>query len=203
MAKTIKQIAALFCIELIILLPVYFASGLTVSNVGISGITGSSAAISWATDEDSDSKVYYGKTSLLGYEEANDTLALSHILAITNLTGGTLYYYIAASCNANNNCTNSTMESFATIDSEQAIIRFFVEYEMEDKIPPAGVTGLINGTIRPNSVMFSWDENNDTDFDKYIIYRSDIGAIATTSSKSYTSYTDVLVNSNTTYSYQV
>jgi len=317
MAKTIKQIAALFCIELIILLPVYFASGLTVSNVGINGITDSSAAISWATDEDSDSKVYYGKTSLLGYEEANDTLALSHILAITNLTGGTLYYYIAASCNANNNCTNSTMESFATIDSEppfinieipsyyngekidlegateagsvvrvyidgelkrqliadaygnfvfydielgshgsttkikmwvsdasgniaekefsinidtvapaltissipsftaeknltingnvdeQAIIRFFVEYEMEDKIPPAGVTGLINGTIGPNSIMFSWDENNDTDFDKYIIYRSDIGAIATTSSKSYTSYTDVLVNSNTTYSYQV
>ncbi|MFC1704990.1 hypothetical protein ACFLZ6_01530, partial [Nanoarchaeota archaeon] len=68
---------------------------------------------------------------------------------------------------------------------------------------PNKIIGLKNNSVLPNLVELGWHKANETDFDRYIVYRDDVGAIATTNPASYTSYTDVLVNSDQAYSYSV
>ncbi|MFH1052829.1 MAG: fibronectin type III domain-containing protein [Candidatus Woesearchaeota archaeon] len=72
-----------------------------------------------------------------------------------------------------------------------------------DNTPPKTPAGLKVNATSGNSVALSWDQNNESDFLQYIIYRSDKGPIATTSPESYDSYDDVLVDKSTRYQYQV
>src|SRR3989344_286718 len=114
MKKTLAQIIALFCIELIILLPFYTVNALTVSNVQVADVTENSAAVSWVTDEDSTSIVHYGINSILNQSERNESFAANHTIMLRQLVNDEIYGFVASSCDAENNCANSTKQNFTS-----------------------------------------------------------------------------------------
>ena len=71
-----------------------------------------------------------------------------------------------------------------------------------EETEPAKITGLEAKTDN-NSVELSWNKSSEEDFSHYVVYRSDVGAIAITKPASYNSYKDVLVNKGKSYIYQV
>ncbi|MBW2980831.1 hypothetical protein KY360_05435 [Candidatus Woesearchaeota archaeon] len=87
--------------------------------------------------------------------------------------------------------------------NKEVTINAYVVPAVIDTVEPAKIYGLENKSVRPNLVELGWHQANETDFDKYIIYRSDVGVIAAVSPVDYNAYNDVLVNSNETYTYRV
>ncbi len=78
-------------------------------------ITGSSAAVTWTTDEASDSQVEYGTTTAYGSLSAlAATRVLVHDVALTGLTGSTLYHYRVMSRDAAGNRAISADGTFTT-----------------------------------------------------------------------------------------
>jgi len=86
--------------------------------------------------------------------------------------------------------------------SEEVNLSFYVTSSKADTTPPPKITNLINTSIQANLIEFAWDEINITDFAKYIIYR-DNKAISVVNDIDYNEYTDVFVNSNATYTYEI
>ncbi|MCD6523057.1 MAG: fibronectin type III domain-containing protein, partial [Candidatus Diapherotrites archaeon] len=65
----------------------------TISSVS-SSVTNTSATITWTTDENATSVVYYGTDcTTLGSEESDSTLVTSHSIDLTGLQNGTTYYF--------------------------------------------------------------------------------------------------------------
>jgi hypothetical protein len=90
--------------------------GPTVMNVASWGVTGSGANVSWSTNQPSTTALTYGTTS--GLEQVTPTqktLAISHGVSLTGLRGGTKYYFVAQSANANGIITYSSTYSFTTV----------------------------------------------------------------------------------------
>lgn len=71
-----------------------------VSGAQATGITASSATITWTTDAPADSVVSYGPTSSYGSQSADAPLVTSHTISLTGLTAGTTYHYRCTSSNA-------------------------------------------------------------------------------------------------------
>ncbi len=71
-----------------------------------------------------------------------------------------------------------------------------------EETEPSRITGL-KANAGNNSVELSWDKSGDKDFNHYVVYRDDIGAIAITEPSSYNSYEDILVNDGQSYTYRV
>ncbi|MBI2128715.1 fibronectin type III domain-containing protein [Candidatus Woesearchaeota archaeon] len=74
--------------------------------------TEKTATISWTTSEASTSKIYYGGTTGLGSEVSAGGMLTQHNVQLTDLTNNTQYFYVANSCDAYNNCANSSLLSF-------------------------------------------------------------------------------------------
>src|SRR6185295_16781274 len=73
----------------------------TVFNVSASGITGSSATITWSTSQPTTSQVEYGVTASYGSTTTLDgSFVTSHSQGLTGLTAGTTYHYRVISTNA-------------------------------------------------------------------------------------------------------
>ena len=86
-----------------------------ISAVTATGITASSATITWTTDQASSSRVSYGLTSGYGSLSALDSALLtSHSVTLTGLAAGTLYNYAVISANAGALSTTSTNFTFTT-----------------------------------------------------------------------------------------
>ena len=150
MKKTLTQILALFCIELIILLPVYIVDALTVSSVNVQDITANSAKISWTTDENSNSVVYYGAGNALDKVKKENTLLKDHSVSLGQLTPNNGYSFIAGSC-IGSDCVNSTKESFNTVTSQTASggTQLKLDIEIPDFISKRAID--IIGTTEPFS----------------------------------------------------
>ena len=71
-----------------------------ITNVQVSDIAYDTATITWDTDEEADSRVYYGTTLPPDLSEWNATLATQHTIKLTGLTLGTTYYFAVASTDA-------------------------------------------------------------------------------------------------------
>jgi hypothetical protein len=82
-----------------------------ISGVKVEQVSGTTATISWATDEDATSVVYYGIGNLEQKKE-DAVLQSSHLVVLEGLQEGATYSYVAGSCDANNNCANSTLGEF-------------------------------------------------------------------------------------------
>ena len=86
-----------------------------ISSVSASTPDTTSTTITWTTNESSDSKVSYGTVS--GTYDANSTDAssvTSHSIALSSLTSGTAYYFVAVSTDATGNAATSTEGTFTT-----------------------------------------------------------------------------------------
>ncbi len=86
--------------------------------------------------------------------------------------------------------------------SEFVRIRFYVTEDKEDTLPPPKVEGFINTSVGANIVELSWDMINVSDFARYIIYRNGT-PIVTIDDERYTDYSDVTVDSNAVYKYEI
>ncbi|MFH1053720.1 MAG: putative Ig domain-containing protein [Candidatus Woesearchaeota archaeon] len=86
----------------------------------ISGIgavtTDDSATVIWTTNENSDSKVYYGETALVN-QGSNPAMTTSHSIVLNGLSPLTTYNYKVGSCDSSSNCANSTQLIFQTDSS--------------------------------------------------------------------------------------
>jgi RHS repeat-associated protein len=86
-----------------------------ISNVAAGGITTTSATITWATNENSDSQVEYGTTTAYGQSTAlNPALVTARSQALSGLAVGTLYHYRVKSRDAAGNLAISGDFTFTT-----------------------------------------------------------------------------------------
>jgi GH25 family lysozyme M1 (1,4-beta-N-acetylmuramidase) len=89
----------------------------TISNVQVSGVTSSSATITWTTNAGATSQVKYGLTSSYGSQTALDsTLVTSHSVNVTGLQASTTYHFQALSTNGSGSA-QSTDGTFTTSSS--------------------------------------------------------------------------------------
>ncbi len=86
-----------------------------ITSVASSGITTTSATITWTTDESSDSLVKYGTTSgTYPHTISNASDVASHSISLTGLSAGTTYYYVVNSTDPSGNSAESSEHSFTT-----------------------------------------------------------------------------------------
>jgi len=77
-------------------------------------VTSSTAKITWTSDEDSNSTVYYRTSTGTISSLSNTTFTTSHYVTLSGLSASTLYYYNVSSCDVSNNCNVSSQYSFIT-----------------------------------------------------------------------------------------
>jgi len=106
----------------------------------------------------------------------------------------------------------SEIPAFSTEDSllikgtvdEQVHIDFYVKSEKEKSAKQPSVVQSVHidpKSLDPNSVTVAWVDNPaEEEVTDYLIYRSDVGLIATISSSPFT---DILVSTNKSYAYKV
>lgn len=111
------RIITLVVIVLIINLPI--VSALEISNVVASDVTDSSAIITWATDEEADSFVYYGtdQENLVLLESETDSVA-EHNVGLSGLAPLQEYLYYVTS-NGESNDNEGSYYSFTTLEVEE------------------------------------------------------------------------------------
>jgi len=111
-----------------------------ISNPLATGITTTSATITWATDELADSQVGYGLTSSLGQTSALDaTRVTSHSVTINGLSAGTQYHFKAFSRDASGNLASTGDLTFTTSAGLQTVLRIAGE--------PSELSGTSNNSI--------------------------------------------------------
>ena len=88
----------------------------TISGVLTSGITPTSATITWTTDEPATGQVQYGLTTSYGSTTTLDaTLVSSHSVSLSDLSPGTTYHYRVISKDAAQNEAASEDDAFTTM----------------------------------------------------------------------------------------
>lgn len=87
----------------------------TISNTQASNITENSAALSWTTNEASDSLAQYGANESYGQTSQDASLITSHNLNLANLSVNTLYHYRVKSKDASGNEAVSGDYTFTTL----------------------------------------------------------------------------------------
>ena len=86
-----------------------------ISEVTESSITGTSAIITWTTDQAASSLVDYGTTTSYGSASLlNSALVMSHSVTLSGLTPGVTYDYDVVSANASSLSSTSTSFTFST-----------------------------------------------------------------------------------------
>ena len=125
-----------------------------ISAVTVGSISTSGAAVSWTTDEASDSQVDCGPTSSYGASTPLDsTLVLSHSASLSGLAAGTTYHYRVKSHDAAGNLATSADFTFVTASPP-------------DTTPPV-ISGVGASSITTSGATVSWstDEVSDSDVD--------------------------------------
>jgi len=86
-----------------------------INDVATTGITHSDAAITWNTDENSNSIVNYGTTTVLGSTASDTAMVTSHSVTLTGLSAEIIYYYEVQSTDASGNtATDDNSGSYYT-----------------------------------------------------------------------------------------
>ncbi len=91
----------------------------TLSAIDVSGITGTTATLSWTTDEDASTQVVYGLTAVYDLATAEVDTAprvTSHQHTLTGLATCTTYHYAVVSKDAPGNTATSSDGTFTTTD---------------------------------------------------------------------------------------
>jgi len=115
-----------------------------ISSVQTSGISESSAAISWSTNEAADTKIEYGTSISYGTSTTlNSTLGTSHSQSISGLSASTLYHYRVLSRDEAGNLASSNDYTFTT--SEEPQFDYYCDSDSDGFIDNS-VSGTCTGT---------------------------------------------------------
>jgi PKD repeat protein len=123
-----------------------------ISQVQATGITETSATITWTTNEPSDGQVFYRRAGTSSYQQTavNPTLSTSHGMSLGGLQPDTLYEYRVQSADAAGNVASSSPDSsFTTVAINEP--------------PVAGVTADPTSGAAPLSVSFDGSSSSDSD----------------------------------------
>jgi len=113
-----------------------------ISNVTAGGITPSSATITWATNENSDSQVDYGTTQAYGqFTTLNTLLVTAHSQGLSGLVAGTTYHYRVKSKDASLNLAYLVDFTFITAPPTDTTPPTVTSFS-----PAAGATNVIANT---------------------------------------------------------
>jgi peptidoglycan hydrolase-like protein with peptidoglycan-binding domain len=98
-----------------------------ITEITATDITSASAKITWLTDENADSKVWYGTVTPLVVTDStlkvsSSDLVKNHTITLSGLDKNTTYYYIVSSTDAAGNNTKGAEKSFVTITTEQSCV---------------------------------------------------------------------------------
>jgi RHS repeat-associated protein len=142
-----------------------------ISNVAAGGITASSATITWATNENSDSQLEYGPTQAYGQATTlNPALVTSHSQALSGLNSDMLYHYRVKSRDAAGNLAMSEDFTFRTPDITAPVISNVTVGEHQHYFYGATQTLQVNAGDRlyayvyldpanlPSTVMLQWND---------------------------------------------
>lgn len=155
-----------------------------INNISSGAPTASTAAITWTTDQSSNSEVVYGTTNAYGSATSSTGLLTSHSLALTGLTSSTAYHYAVVSTDAQGYTATTTDHMFTTADT----------------IPPSTPTNLVATPLSPNAISLSWTASTDNvGVVGYQIFRG--GSQVGTSTN--TTYADIGLATSTMYTYVV
>ena len=169
-----------------------------VSSISISGVTAGAASLSWTTNENAKSKVYYGTNFPLNLASAtfiaNTALGTSHAIVLSNLSTSTTYYYVISSSDSSGNTTNATESSFTTTAGT-------------DTTPPV-ISSVVAGTFTPTGATITWTTNENATSK---VYYSDSTPVNTSTAQAVSDSTLVTSHSlaitglsgNTPYYYSV
>ncbi len=95
-------------------------AGPNISSISAGTPGGSSATITWTTNENSTSQVEYGLTASYGSITSLDSnVVTSHSVGLSGLTPATTYHYRVASVDAAGNSASSTDQTFTTADTSE------------------------------------------------------------------------------------
>ncbi len=91
-----------------------------ISTISATTTTTTLATITWATNEEADSVVYYSTSSPVEIATSTDSvsdlsLTLNHEVALSSLNASTTYYYLVSSSDEANNTATSSEQSFVTL----------------------------------------------------------------------------------------
>lgn len=107
-----------------------------ISNLAVNAIGTTTATVSWTTDANSTSQVFYGTSASYGSSTTlNTTATTTHSVALANLAEATLYHVQAVSTNSAGTATSSDMV-FVT--------------QLTSSTTPLAVTGI--DTVRGNAI---------------------------------------------------
>lgn len=83
----------------------------------VRSITGTSATVTWFTDDASKSVVLYSTDTSFGTAAGDSALVTSHSVNLTGLAAGTAYHFRVQSCNAVSLVTRSAARTFTTLST--------------------------------------------------------------------------------------
>lgn len=87
-----------------------------ISGVGTSGISQTTATISWTTDEPADTQVEYGTSTAYGLSSVlNTATSTAHSVALSGLTASTTYHFMVKSKDVAGNSATSSDYSLTTL----------------------------------------------------------------------------------------
>jgi hypothetical protein len=127
-----------------------------IGSVSSTGITSSSATISWTTNETADSQVDYGTTTTYnGGTLSNNSRATSHSHSLSNLAASTTYHYRVKSTDVAGNQGVSADYEFTTAESSG---------------PSLTISSIVISNITDKSATISWttDRPADSEVDYWV-----------------------------------
>ena len=95
-----------------------------IANVQATNVTGTSALITWTTNENSNSVIEYGLTTGYGSTISNSTNVTSHSITLSNLAANTLYHFRVKSTDPFGNAAASEDNTFQTAANVWQVITF-------------------------------------------------------------------------------
>jgi hypothetical protein len=102
----------------------------SISAVVATSVTGTSATITWTTNETADSQVFYREQGDPAYQQTalNATMVTSHSVGLQGLSPSTTYeYYVRSADSAGNVATSTPTSTFATAANSYAYLRMEAE----------------------------------------------------------------------------
>ncbi|OGS27583.1 MAG: hypothetical protein A2297_03625 [Elusimicrobia bacterium RIFOXYB2_FULL_48_7] len=152
-----------------------------ISAITVTGITKTSAVVSWVTDRFATSQVEYGKTQSYGMVTIEDSaLVAQHTVTISGLLPGTLYHYRIITREGSGFETTSADAVFTTVSDEQQVIlpegvhaypnpcrisaatpaKFQLEGMARGEVAIYSVSGRLIKTLPGTGAEITWDGKN-------------------------------------------